>query len=195
VKRVVNHFLLSSHVDSTMNPFRKRSKSSGDIKKNGRSKLPGNPQIISSVDVAFSLPSANDFRTSLLMPKMADRFSLLRIEDKGQPQQPRQEPDGEGQFTENGFHPHQHNRDLSILEEGDEEDEELPVRPWNRHERHSGGKKHGLRNGMSKDEFIRVRAQEGNSNLFSGKQRTFKIKSEDGNGASSVCQPKLITRY
>jgi hypothetical protein len=178
-----------------MNPFRKRSKSSGDIKKNGRSKLPGNPQIISSVDVAFSLPSANDFRTSLLMPKMADRFSLLRIEDKGQPQQPRQEPDGEGQFTENGFHPHQHNRDLSILEEGDEEDEELPVRPWNRHERHSGSKKHGLRNGMSKDEFIRVRAQEGNSNLFSGKQRTFKIKSEDGNGTSSVCQPKLITRY
>jgi hypothetical protein len=37
---------------------------------------------------------------------------------------------------------------------------------------------------MSKDEFIRVRAQEGNSVMFSGKQRTFKIK-EDGNGISS----------
>jgi hypothetical protein len=87
---------------------------------------------------------------------------------------------------ENGFHLHQHNRDLSILEEGDEEDEELPVRPWNRHDGHGGGRKtlHGLRDGMSKDEFIRVRAQEGNSVMFSGKQRTFKIK-EDGNGISS----------
>src|SRR5204863_6290829 len=38
-----------------------------------------------------------------------------------------------------------------------------------------------LHDGMSKDEFMRVRAQQGNS-LFSGKQRTFKFKSEDGNG-------------
>lgn len=117
------------------------------------------------------------------MPKMADRFSLLRVDEQGQYPQLPYPPDVDGPSAGNGFHPH-HNRDLSILEEGDEEDEELPVRPWNRHDGGNGGKGglRGLRNGMSKDEFIRVRAQEGNSNMFSGKQRTFKIKSEDGNG-------------
>jgi len=129
------------------------------------------------------------------MPKMADRFSLLRVDEQGQHQQAQQrppEPDGEGAHVmENGFHVHQHNRDLSILEEGDEEEEEeeLPVRPWNRHDGNgAGGRKklHGLRDGMSKDEFIRVRAQEGHSVMFSGKQRTFKIKSEDGNGMLSL---------
>jgi hypothetical protein len=70
-------------------------------------------------------------------------------------------------------------RDLSILEEGDEEEDELPVRPWGRRERL--GSNEVIPDGMSKEEFIRIRAQEGNS-LFSGKQRTFKFRTEDGNG-------------
>ena len=169
-----------------MNPFRKRSKSApGENKKNARNNqhLNGSPQIISTPAVALSLPSENAFRTSLLMPKMVDRFSLLRVDDRGQPRpapvQWEQEVD-EPQPGQHVFH-HGHARDLSILEEGDEDEEELPVQPWNRHEAHIR-KENALRDGMSKDEFIRVRAQEGNSSLFSGKQRTFKIKSEDGNG-------------
>jgi len=72
-----------------------------------------------------------------------------------------------------------HARDLSILEEGDEEDEDLPVRPW---ERHSDGKKNPvLHDGMSKEEFLRHRAQGGNI-LFSGKHQTFKFRAEDGDG-------------
>lgn len=117
---------------------------------------------------------------------MADRFSLLRVDEPGQPRVApvrQQESDtGELRPPEHLFH-HGHARDLSILEEGDEEDEELPVHPWSRHEARIR-KEQALQDGMSKDEFIRVRAQEGNS-LFSGKQRTFKIKSEDGNGISS----------
>jgi hypothetical protein len=162
-----------------MNPFRKRSKSTSASDRkarrnpNGRANLSGAPQIISTVDLAFSLPSDNAFRTSLLMPKMADRFSLLRLDNPS-----------ENNKQANQAHEHQnhhvgmHTRDLSVLEEGDEEDEALPVRPWDRHEG-SGNK--GMTEGMSKDEFIRVRAQEGNS-LFSGKQRTFKFRTEDGHG-------------
>jgi hypothetical protein len=176
-----------------VNPFRKRSKSApGENKKNVRNnqQLTGSPQIISAPAVAFSLPSENAFRTSLLMPKMADRFSLLRVDDPGQPRttpiQQHESDIDELHHPEHVFH-QSHARDLSILEEGDEEDEELPVHPWNRQDARIR-KEQVLQDGMSKDEFIRVRAQEGNS-LFSGKQRTFKIKSEDGNGiASSLSQ-------
>src|SRR5271155_4588511 len=145
-----------------MNPFRKRSKSAaGDTKKarrnahNGTGSLPGSPQIISTAQVAFSLPSENDFRTSLLMPKMADRFSLLRVNEAGQVLKQMEIGREESPNQHFGMHA----RDLSILEEGDEEDEELPVRPWERRERQA---KRGaiLRDGMSKDEFIRVRAQD-----------------------------------
>ena len=142
----------------------------------GRADGRGVPQIISTADLAISLPSENAFRTSLLMPKMADRFSLLRLDEDGKPQY-----SGEPQREESSSQPHfgMYNRDLSILEEGDEEDEELPVHPWDR--RAQVRERPFLHEGMSKDEFMRVRAQQGNS-LFSGKQRTFKFKSEDGNG-------------
>src|SRR5271169_6482535 len=171
-----------------MNPFRKRSKSvsaadSKKVRRNGKGKeLSGAPQIISTADVAFSLPSENAFRTSLLMPKMADRFSLLRLDEPGQSYKR-----DESQKEEHSLSPRigNHTRDLSILEEGDEEDEDLPVHPWDRREAR-GDKNEFLPEGMSKDEFIRVRAQEGNS-LFSGKQRTFKFKPEDGNGILPPC--------
>jgi hypothetical protein len=163
-----------------MNPFRKRSKSTsaGDKKsRKGRADLAGAPQIISTADLAFSLPSDNAFRTSLLMPKMTDRFSFLRLNEPGQNYKLTGESQGEEHANPQfGMH----TRDLSILEEGDEEDEELPVHPWDRRGAHD--RDHAfLRDGMSKDEFMRARAQQGNS-LFSGKQRTFKFKSEDGNG-------------
>src|SRR5271154_6688143 len=99
-----------------MNPFKKRSKSTGGRlrrKGNGRG-LSGSPEIISSAELAFSLPSENAFRTSLLMPKMADRFSLLRLDEPGQSHK-----QGNGENA-NG-HPGMHMRDLSVLEEGDEE--------------------------------------------------------------------------
>lgn len=172
-----------------MNPFRKRSKSTsaGDKKSRKRGDLSGVPQIISTADLAFSLPSENDFRTSLLMPKMADRFSLLRLDEPGQNYKSR-EKSGES-YGEEHANPHfgVHTRDLSVLEEGDEEDEELPVHPWDR--RGAQDRDHAfLHEGMSKDEFMRVRAQQGNS-LFSGKQRTFKFKSEDDNGVFSFILP------
>jgi hypothetical protein len=161
-----------------MNPFKKRSKSTGGRlrhKGNGRG-LSGSPEIISSAELAFSLPSENAFRTSLLMPKMADRFSLLRLDEPGQG---RKHAEGANLEPPNG-HSGMHMRDLSILEEGDEEEEEeLPVRPWGRRERL--GSNEVIPDGMSKEEFIRIRTQEGNS-LFSGKQRTFKFRTEDGNG-------------
>ena len=170
-----------------MNPFRKRSKSTsaGDKKsRKARADLSGAPQIISTADLAFSLPSENAFRTSLLMPKMADRFSLLRLDEPGQNSKSTQKSgESPGEEHANG-HFGMHTRDLSILEEGDEEDEELPVHPWDRREAHD--RDHAfLHDGMSKDEFMRVRAQQGNS-LFSGKQRTFKFKSEDGIGISHL---------
>jgi hypothetical protein len=165
-----------------MNPFRKRAKSSAsEYKKNGKHPaarklgaggslwhLPGSPQIISTPEVAFSLPSENAFRTSLLMPKMADRFSLLRVNEPGQ----KPWEAAETKHASSG-------RDLSILEEGDEEADELPIHPWGKNA--NGRDSPAPRDGMSKEEFVKVRAQEGNS-LFSGKQRTFKIKAEDGNG-------------
>lgn len=161
--------------------------------------------MIPSIDVAFSLPSENDFRTSLLMPKMADRFSLLRMDEQYsmqerrspvvivQPQQQQQPKQGQGQVVQmqmqmpeqgmgNANYPHSHGRDLSILEEFDEDEEELPVRPWARHENnHSRNGHRTMQEGMSKDEFMRVRTQEGNG-LFGGRQRTFKIKTDDGQG-------------
>ena len=114
------------------------------------------------------------------MPKMADRFSLLRLDEPGQNyksrEKSRESPGDEHANPHSGMHA----RDLSILEEGDEDDEELPVHPWDRRGAHD--REHAfLHDGMSKDEFMRVRAQQGNS-LFSGKQRTFKFKPEDGNG-------------
>jgi hypothetical protein len=167
-----------------MNPFRKRSKSSvADEKKTGKHAasrkhgtsgslwhLPGSPQIISTPEVAFSLPSETAFRTSLLMPSMENRFSLLRVNGMGQ----KPPNEDEKQRANPG-------RDLSILEEGDEDAEELPVRPWANNA--NGRESPALRDGLSKEDFIKVRAQEGNS-LFSGKQRTFKIKTEDGNGTA-----------
>jgi hypothetical protein len=171
-----------------MNPFRKRSKtisagSNGNKlrRRDDLGGLSGAPSIIATADLAFSLPSDNAFRTSLLMPKMADRFSILRLDDAS-----------ERNKTANDLHvksreePVQqttamHTRDLSILEERDEEDEDSAVRPWE--SRQHGKTSDGfVPSGISKDEFIRVRAQEGNSTLFSSKQRTFKFRSEDGNG-------------
>lgn len=160
-----------------MNPFKKRSKSNSgrpQRKVKGRAGSSGSPEIISSAELAFSLPSENAFRTSLLMPKMADRFSLLRLDEPGQSHK-----QGNGENA-NG-HPGMHMRDLSVLEEGDEEDDDLPVQPWGRRERAGNSEATMIPDGMSKEEFMRVRAQEGNS-LFSGKQRTFKFRTEDGNG-------------
>lgn len=111
------------------------------------------------------------------MPKMADRFSLLRLDEPG-------ENNKQASHQHEQHHNHHigtHTRDLSVLEEGDEEDEALPVRPWDGREEIGNKSNAFLTDGMSKDEFIRVRAQEGNS-LFSGKQRTFKFRTEDGNG-------------
>src|SRR5271170_1966012 len=115
-----------------MNPFRKRSKStSADDgrklrrKEKGGGNLSGAPQIISTADLAFSLPASDAFRTSLLMPKMADRFSLLRLDEPGQ----NSKHGLSGRDEPSNQHHGMHGRDLSILEEGDEEDEELPVHP------------------------------------------------------------------
>ena len=178
-----------------MNPFRKRAKSSAaEDKKNGKHPgarkhgaggslwhLPGSPQIISTPENAFSvgLPSENDFRMSLLMPSMESRFSLLRVGGPGQnPAAGGEEKQGEERY------PMTHGRDLSILEEGDEDAEDLPVHPWGSRSEH-GRDSPALRDGLSKDDFLKARAQDGNS-LFSGKQRTFKIKTEDGNGTQSI---------
>ena len=146
------------------------------------------------------------------MPKMTDRFSFLRMDEQysmqerrspvvvvqPQQQQQQQQPKHgqvqgqvQGQVVQmqlaeqgiaNANYPHSHARDLSILEEFDEDEEELPVRPWARHENnHSRNGHRTMQDGMSKDEFMRVRAQEGN-NLFGGRQRTFKIKTDEGQG-------------
>ena len=161
-----------------MNPFKKRPKSpSGEKRKgrngkgNDRSNGASNPQPITPTNIALYLPSDRDFRTSLLMPKMADRFSLLRVDEPGQ--------NNRYVDDQSGHHFGMHGRDLSILEEGDEEDENLPVHPWERNGRKE--RPGAIPAGMSKDEFMRVRAQESNM-LFSGKQRTFKFRSEDDNG-------------
>jgi hypothetical protein len=178
-----------------MNPFRKRSKSAsaGEDRKARKGKVSNPTQTVSSSDIAFILPSENAFRTSLLMPKMADRFSLLRIDDQ---QGDRQETGKtrEKMVEQSLQSPttvyRAHARDLSVLQEWDEEEDDLPVRPWERREGFEKKQEPYLPEGMSKDEFMRVRAQEGNS-LFSGKQRTFKIRSEDGNGTN--CLEKLLT--
>src|SRR5271163_2789835 len=180
-----------------MNPFRKRSKSASatDTKRRGGAsqKLSGSPQIISSIDVAFSLPSENDFRTSLLMPKMVDRFSLLRVDENGQPTEQHHGPHVEEVVKShyNGGH----TRDLSVLEEGDEEDEVLPIQPWDRRQAQRDHEKPVLRNGISKDEFIRVRAQKGGSRMFSGKKRTLKIRSPEEQGIKQVSHGPLTSRY
>jgi hypothetical protein len=171
-----------------MNPFRKRSKTISGT--NGHNKLrrrddlgglSGAPNIIATADLAFSLPSENAFRTSLLMPKMADRFSILRIDDPNE----RNRGGAELATEQKGQQLSAvHTRDLSVLEERDEEDEDLPVHPWERRQDALSGDGF-VHPGISKDEFMRVRAQEGNSTLFSGKQRTFKFRSEDGNGNPS----------
>lgn len=142
--------------------------------------LSGAPHIIATADLAFSLPSDNTFRTSLLMPKMADRFSILRLDDPGEKNKLANALEIEQKDQQM---PAMHTRDLSILEERDEEDEDLPVHPWERPKDATNGDGF-VHHGISKDEFIRVRAQEGNSTLFSSKQRTFKFRSEDGNGKS-----------
>jgi hypothetical protein len=160
-----------------MNPFRKRSKSTSAGEGKARKGKGAVPQIVSTADLELSLPNANDFRTSLLFPKMADRFSLLRADD-GAEEQPRQV---NGQSEVENQHSTRHTRDLSVLEERDELDEELPVLPWGREEQTRIREEPVGRDGHTKDDFIRIRAQEGNSSLFSGKQRTFKIRSEEGN--------------
>jgi hypothetical protein len=162
-----------------MKAFRRRAKSSAadDKKRNGTNGLSGRPQIIPSLDVAFSLPSENEFRTSLLMPKMADRFSLLRVEEANRGAR---SPMGETFMFEQPNVKVSHGRDLSVLEEFDEDEDELPVRPWARQNGSSSRNGHRtMREGMSKDEFLRARNQEGN-NLFGGRQRTFKIKTDEG---------------
>jgi hypothetical protein len=176
-----------------MNPFRKRSKSAPGAegkarRERGRGALPGSPQVISTADLAFSLPSENNFRTSLLLPTMADRFSLLRIDELGQNKSNGHELEPSDLDHPDLEHPNQHSgmyvTDLSVLEEGDENEEDLPVHPWERQQKDSrNGSRESpvMREGMSKDEFIRVRAQEGGNTTFSGKQRTFKFRSDDGN--------------
>jgi hypothetical protein len=169
-----------------MNPFRKRSKtisagSNGNKlrRRDDLGGLSGAPNIIATADLAFSLPSDNAFRTSLLMPKMADRFSILRLDDGNEKN--KAPNDVHTKSREDQQTTAMHTRDLSILEERDEEDEDPAVRPWE--SRQHGKSSDGfVPTGISKDEFIRVRAQEGNSTLFSSKQRTFKFRSEDGNG-------------
>lgn len=171
-----------------MNPFRKRSKtisgSNGNKlrRRDDLGGLSGAPSIIATADLAFSLPSDNAFRTSLLMPKMADRFSILRLEDTAERHRWPKELEMEQKSPQV---PAMHTRDLSILEERDDEDEELPVRAWERRQDAPSGDGF-VHHGISKDEFIRVRAQEGNSTLFSSKQRTFKFQSKDDNGTRFV---------
>ena len=170
-----------------MNPFRKRSKSTsaGDDKKSsrGREKVSNATKQIQAVDIPICLPDENEFRTSLLLPKMADRFSLLRLEDQIHNEETNQSLEFPLQSPTAPYRTHA--RDLSVLQEWDEEDDDLPIKPWERTE--GRGKKDGpnLHDAMSVDDFMRARAAEGNS-LFSGRQRTFKIRSEDGNGTKTL---------
>ena len=116
------------------------------------------------------------------MPKMADRFSILRLEDANEKNKaPTNDPHAKPREELTQQMTAMHTRDLSILEERDEEDDDPAMRPWESPQR--GKRSDGVvPSGISKDEFIRARAQEGNSTLFSGKQRMFKFRSEDGNG-------------
>jgi hypothetical protein len=157
-----------------MNPFRKRSKSTSAGE--GKVRKTRGPAPPAAADLELSLPTANDFRTSLLLPKMADRFSLLRMEDN-----PAAEPRVFKDYDAESQHSGAHSQNLSTLEERDELDDELPVLPWDRRERNRMNDEAAARDNPSKDDFIKTRAQEGNASLFSSKQRTFKIRSDEGN--------------
>ena len=74
----MNRFLTKKkNVDAASSPLSPPTSSSKIWKKNKKEVVEEKPQL----DLGSALPSIDDFRTSLIMPNLSTRFSMLREQD------------------------------------------------------------------------------------------------------------------
>ncbi|KAI5242754.1 hypothetical protein E4T42_07596 [Aureobasidium subglaciale] len=73
----MNRFLNKKKGDAASSPLSPPTTSSSRWKKNKKEVIEEKPQL----DLGFALPSIDDFRTSLIMPNLSTRFSMLREQD------------------------------------------------------------------------------------------------------------------
>ncbi|EAW13893.1 uncharacterized protein ACLA_069220 [Aspergillus clavatus NRRL 1] len=147
------------------------------------------PEEKPELDLASVLPSTDDFRTSLLMPKLSARFSMLREQDDPDSLIGKASDDSvlfpkrASKLNIFGHHPNP----LSDIDEAS-----IDGRPSFHGGRtdsfiSAGDGGDGTDEDRSHNESImsRARRAEGN-NLFGGRQKVYKIPSKQGNGSAPM---------
>lgn len=187
----------------TMNPFRSRKKShdAGDQRPSIDSNTPPVPSFASKtfkkskkplpepkpqqLDLATALPSSDDFRTSLIMPNLSARFSMLREQDDPTSKIGKANDDSV-LFPKRASRLNLFNRnELTDIAEVDSARSSMrpPFAPWGTNSygsfESSGTEGDGSRSGSV---MSRARPGEGNT-MFGGRQKIYKINVE-GPGSS-----------
>lgn len=179
----------------TMNPFRSRKKShdAGDQRPSIDSNAPPVPSFASKtfkrskkplpeptpqqIDIATALPSSDDFRTSLIMPNLSARFSMLREQDDPMSKIGKANDDSV-LFPKRASRLNLFNRnELTDIAEVDSVRSSMrpPLAPWGTNSYGSfescGTEDDGSRSGSV---MSRSRPGEGNT-MFGGRQKIYKI--------------------
>lgn len=136
---------------------------------------------VSDFDLANALPPPEDFRTSLLMPKLSARFSMLKEQDDPESLLGKASDDSV-LFPKRASHLNVFGHNPSLL--SDIEEMSIDGRIMDRTDSFASGGSNGTDDDRSQNGSImsRARRAEGN-NLFGGRQKVFKIPARS-RGAS-----------
>ena len=186
-----------------MNPFRSRKKShdAGDQRPSIDSNPPPVPSFASKtfkknkkplpeprpqqVDITTALPSSDDFRTSLIMPNLSARFSMLREQDDPTSKIGKANDDSV-LFPKRASRLNLFNRnELTDIAEVDSTRSSIrpPFAPWGTHS-YGSLESHGTEDDGSRNGSVMSRARPGEGNtMFGGRQKIYKINVR-GSGSS-----------
>lgn len=183
-KTIMNRFLnkkkASGHATIAEEPHQNQPPSPPHAKSKrwGKNKKPlvaQRPQL----DLSAVLPSTDDFRTSLIMPNLSARFSMLREQDDPRSKIGKASDDSvllptrQSRLFDFGFQP----KGLSDIAEV--ASIHSPVRPVKRYELNATDDNETLRNGSV---MGRARPGEAGNTLFGGRQKVFKIAADSLTG-------------
>lgn len=188
-----------------MNPFRSRKKShdAGDQRpsidantppvpsfasktfKRGKKSLP--EQKPQQIDIATALPSSDDFRTSLIMPNLSARFSMLREQDDPTSKIGKANDDSV-LFPKRASRMNLFNRnELTDIAEVDSVRSSMrpPFAPWGTNS-YGSFESYGTEDDGSRSGSVMSRSRPGEGNtLFGGRQKIYKI-TVGGTGSSKT---------
>ena len=169
-------------VDSNAPPVPSASKSSKTLK---RSKKPLPEPITQQIDITTALPSSDDFRTSLIMPNLSARFSMLREQDDPSSKIGKANDDSV-LFPKRASRMNLFNRnELTDIAEVDSVRSSMrpPFTPWGTNS-YGSYESYGTEDDGSRGGSVMSRARPGEGNtMFGGRQKIYKI-NVGGSGSS-----------